>query len=1141
MAESWGGGSPTRCYFVYSTSATDATYSISISGYIYLPSSHSSSGGFPRYWSGWWGSGSRTDVFNLNMNGAGTTSLIASGGYNIGRAFGANGNAAFAISGSTYWGSADHSINFTIPARPYIIPRPPISPSVARISDNQATVSWTRDADASNQAQPWSGVYVERWSQSTGTWTRIATVTAADATSYSDAGIVSNNRYKYRVISYNATGSSAPAETSHIATTPTAPTAVSAEKQNDLSIVVTWTNTANYQSGSKILDNGSEVGTVGAGVSTWTHTTPNPAVPHIYRIVAVADDRESAESTPSNTVQLQAPPNAPTNVTSGIPTYSVIDENPGGVQPALLWKHNPVDSSVQRKYQIRMRKTGESVWESLAENTTSRESSDLAEITTALDINWGYAAGQYELQVRTWGADANPGPYSATASFRLEHNPTVALISPESAEVIDRSRIMAEWSYSQAETRPQQQFTLTLRQSGDVVWERTANGTALSYEIPYTLLDDVEYSLSLEVIASNGLSSGTQTVVFSVDYAEPALPGLIVEFSEGSGANNLSINNPSLPIETLLNRVYRCIDPRSWWMGMESGSREEEYENLFTNPRFVTPGQTVEVRRNLARRPSVGPSGTAGWIANGVAAISNSGDRPRGDRARAIKCEIPSGWSSTPGVMQARSSTEGPVSSGVAGTAERLGLWVWAKAGQKLLFRVFQAVADGSLGSERLSFQFTGTGAWQWVEGATSGKNTANQLLVILISVAVAENPGVPAITFYVMDALNQPNTMPGGYFDASTRPVEETPEMGLTVGAHGSGGSVLEGIQPAGITPANCFAIQADEFAQEGGKSLRLIPNASVSDSSVILTGAWPAELTALATVHLKAPQTGGLFNRARGVYATAPDNFTQAANLPGSHEVRLHQIGAGLQGVHLYNGASLGNGDVYWTLPAIMAGKYDDDSFSGGSSGAISDGGMRIGYRWTGVSDSSTSIKRVTFPEIVDSEWELVGEFAPNTTISDYEGVTYGRTVYRVEAVSEIPSSKTNAISIDVWSTRVWLGAGDGYSTVASIPYDIEISDKDELAFQQEHYFDGIDLPTLVTGKAIDHEISVSGTLDPLREEGSTIDELRRVIRTPGNKVFRDHDGRRLYVSVSGGLKHDRRSRKIRGVNVEMKEVTK
>lgn len=752
MAESWGGGSPTRCYFVYSTSATDATYSISISGYIYLPSSHSSSGGFPRYWSGWWGSGSRTDVFNLNMNGAGTTSLIASGGYNIGRAFGANGNAAFAISGSTYWGSADHSINFTVPARPYIIPRPPISPSVARISDNQATVSWTRDADASNQAQPWSGVYVERWSQSTGTWTRIATVTAADATSYSDAGIVSNNRYKYRVISYNATGSSSPVETSYIATTPTAPTAVSAEKQSDRSIVVTWTNTANYQSGSKILDNGSEVGTVGAGVSTWKHTTPNPAVPHIYRIVAVSDDRKSAESTPSNTVQLQAPPNAPTNVTPGIPTYSVIDENPGGVQPALFWKHNPVDSSVQRKYQIRMRKTGESVWKMLAENTTSRESSDLAEITTALDINWGYAAGQYELQVRTWGAYPNPGPYSATASFRLEHNPAVALLSPESAEVIDRSRITAEWSYSQAEARPQQQFTLTLRQSGDVVWERTVNGTALSHEIPYTLLDDVEYSLSLEVVASNGLSSGTQTVVFSVDYAEPALPGLIVEFSEGSGANNLSINNPSMPIETLINRVYRCIDPRSEWMDFDEG------------------------------------------------------------------------------------------------------------------------------------------------------------------------------------DPL-----------------------------------------------------------------------------------------------------------------------------------------------------------------------------------------------------------------PSIIDSEWELVGEFAPNTTISDYEGVTYGRTVYRVEAVSEIPSSKTNAISIDVWSTRVWLGAGDGYSTVASIPYDIEISDKDELAFQQEHYFDGIDLPTLVTGKAIDHEISVSGTLDPLREEGSTIDELRRVIRTPGNKVFRDHDGRRLYVSVSGGLKHDRRSRKIREVNVEMKEVTK
>lgn len=752
MAESWGGGSPTRCYFVYSTADYDTYRRMSVSGYIYLPSSHSSAGSFPRYWSGWWGSGSRSDSFSLNINGAGTTSLIASGTYNVTRLFGSSNTASFAISGSTYWGSASHSMSLSAPARAYLIPRPPKDQAVVRNSDTQATITWTRDADASNQAQPWTGVYVERWSQSSGTWTRIATITAAGTTSYSDTGIVANDRYKYRLLSYNGTGSSAPVETTYIATTPSAPIAVFAEKQDDLSIVVTWTNTANYQSGSKILDNDVEVGTVGAGIATWADLTPNPAIQHTYKIVAVADDKESVPSTPSNTVQLQAPPNAPTNVAPGIPTYSQSDDNPDGNLPKITWKHNPVDSSVQRKYLIRIRKTGDSTWQELTTETSDRQSSGEVELAVALAMNWGYDVGQYEIQVKTWGADPDPGPYSATATFRIENNPAVALISPETDEVIDRSRVTAEWSYTQAQGRAQQQFVLTLKRDGNTVWTRTVNGTATSYAIPYTLLDDTTYSLSLDVVASNGLRSGTQSVVFSVDYAEPALPELTVEFSIADGSHNLSINNPSEPIETVFNRVYRCIDQNSEWMNIND----------------VDP-------------------------------------------------------------------------------------------------------------------------------------------------------------------------------------------------------------------------------------------------------------------------------------------------------------------------------------------------------------------------------------FPEIIDSEWEFIGEFAPNTTMPDYEGLTYGRTVYRVEAVSEIPSSKTNAIYIDVWSTRAWIGAGDNFSFTVSVPYDIAISDTDDLQYQDKHWFDGRILPVLITGEAQKHTMTFAGSLDPFNEVGSTWEDLRAIAKVPGTKCYRDLDGRRIYITFDSGVKSTRKTRVRRAVSFNMSEVAR
>ena len=40
-------------------------------------------------------------------------------------------------------------------------------------------------------------------------WTRIATLTSANATSYVNTGLVSNTRYYYRVQAYNAVGASA--------------------------------------------------------------------------------------------------------------------------------------------------------------------------------------------------------------------------------------------------------------------------------------------------------------------------------------------------------------------------------------------------------------------------------------------------------------------------------------------------------------------------------------------------------------------------------------------------------------------------------------------------------------------------------------------------------------------------------------------------------------------------------------------------------------------------------------------------------------------------------------------------------------------------------------------------------------------
>src|SRR5690606_2220062 len=86
---------------------------------------------------------------------------------------------------------------------------------------------------------------------------------------------------------------------------------------------------------------------IATGVSLpWDHVNPNPATPHTYRVRGTIGAIQGAWSAPSNTVQLQAPPNAPTSLSPNGTTANV------ATNTLLRWLHNPVDASVQTQYQI---------------------------------------------------------------------------------------------------------------------------------------------------------------------------------------------------------------------------------------------------------------------------------------------------------------------------------------------------------------------------------------------------------------------------------------------------------------------------------------------------------------------------------------------------------------------------------------------------------------------------------------------------------------------------------------------------------------------------------------------------------------------------------------------------------------------
>src|SRR5699024_5352869 len=108
----------------------------------------------------------------------------------------------------------------------------------------------------------------------------------------------------------------------------------------------------------------SQVGTIGGDATSWTHTSPDPAKTHQYRVRARIDSQglmTSAYSTASAVVQLQAPPLAPTLVS---PT-GVVDRDEG---ITFVWEHNPVDTSDQAAYRLQYR-LGTSTWTTLTGTT----------------------------------------------------------------------------------------------------------------------------------------------------------------------------------------------------------------------------------------------------------------------------------------------------------------------------------------------------------------------------------------------------------------------------------------------------------------------------------------------------------------------------------------------------------------------------------------------------------------------------------------------------------------------------------------------------------------------------------------------------------------------------------------------------
>ena len=1240
----------TSITFSSSYSVSGGAALVTVHAYMNLSSGSSSAGTYPASWWGHWGNGSN----NVYRSFSGSVVIVSWSGW-VSLAYGSTTTIGFGASGTNYWGSASGEHYVTLPAQPYALPRAPLSPSAVRVSDTQATASWAANYDGGSGAQPWTGVYVDRWSKSSNTWTRVATV-GWNTTSWTDQGIAANNQYKYRYASYNPTGQSSWVETALFATTPSAPQTVVAEKTGG-NINVSWTNTAVQQDGAIIYDNGVEIATVGAGISSYTHVGPSTLVTHQYTIRATTTTPalQSSLSSASNIVQLLAAPNAPTNLSSSKSVYVQETDD----DATLSWIHNPVDASSQTEAQIRVKGPGDAVWTDLSAFTQSAQTRTVG-IWEFSDSE--YPPGLYQWEVRTKGAYVDWSPWSATATFQVENMLQVTILSPDPSEIITTSRATLEWSYAQAQARPQQSYDIVVINNGQTVHTQSLASTSTSVPIGYTLADGQAYQFRLEVTASNGLKASLATVDITVDYLEPAHPALSCEFDPVNGANNLQIINDPSPIAAQMNRVYRNINQDSEWYGIpasttppapitnvytdpsfEVGTNTEVARNLFTNPNLVGDGTWAEVRRNLVANPSFEVN-LVGWNTNATSITRVTAAKHSGSASLQVIC------ASVSQIAQSVSATVTPSQTYIASA------WVKGEAGKSLAIRLVERDNYDSLIEASQSLDIFCTGEWQRVSisrlFSVSGVRARVELM----------NRTAGAHTFYVDAVQLEVGSVATPYFDGSSPQGSIDPDMRQRwIGTPNASESVLEIERVAGLTATNCIA---GVSTRDGKPAVRLIPtgtNASYAEFPIPVAARGGG--VALGISHLDAPLTGSLFTeRVGAILSYTPTSLTSAFNSTGSSVKRLvyGALTSGY-GVRFNHGGSLGSGDVWWTDIGLFAGVYEGDWFSGDESPdpdltaswagtpdnsesiltaktfpqitggiqtdswaasgtkslrvddiatltvanpstvvavaknagqtltgttvatsteagetlrveATGQAVLNAGYWdnltvvegsdytgeafhgssgsgktpetflydtiWDGAVNASTSTRTFLYPAFLQDDWEFVGEVPANTTLSDFEGLTYGRTMYLIEAVSDIPSSASAFISVDASSKYAWIGHGQAFASVVSIPFDLLIQESTELADESSYIFDGRDLPVSITGIARSHSLSVSGTLDPLAIEGSSWLEMNRMAGASGIKVYRDHDGRRLYAQISG-MRIDRKARDLRRVIFSVKEV--
>ncbi len=470
---------------------------------------------------------------NLNGGNPGTTNFAS---YSVTLNKGSSArtetfSARFQVTGGYGNGTSNASVGVQVPAITYSAPNAPSNCSATRVSDTQATVTWSNGSTSTTQ--PRTAVLVERQADS-GSWVQVASLSAS-ATNYTDNNVSADHRYAYRVRSQGNGGTSGYSTSGYIYTTPAAPSSVTAAKDSASSVTLSAEGLPAWAEGyeiSRTADGGGSWQAVGtADTFPWTDASA-PAGTIRYRVRSYRGELYSAY-VESNSITTITPPLAPT--VQQLPSVIAV-----GSSFVISWTPNHPDGSAQEQAQIGyVIDSGSEQYISVSGSATSYTvpSSMVTAPTTV------------QIRVRTHGLDDEWGAWSAAQTVRVAVPPSASItVPPVDGARVGSLPLAVEWDASDATGVSSQSIAL-LDSAGSTLYSASLGASERELvldESTYLLANATDYSLRLTV---RGGSSLTTTVArsFSTSFAGPARPDAVlsVDPSDLSAAVTVYAGNPS--------------------------------------------------------------------------------------------------------------------------------------------------------------------------------------------------------------------------------------------------------------------------------------------------------------------------------------------------------------------------------------------------------------------------------------------------------------------------------------------------------------------------------------------------------------------------------------------------------------------